>query len=116
MSTVTVPLSALADLRSGDKGAHANVGVWTDDAGVYAFLLGALTADRVAGHLAALVHGPVTRYELPALQAVNFVLADALDGGGTVSLRTDAQGKTLSHALGRLRLEVPEELVTNRRT
>jgi hypothetical protein len=108
--TVRLPLSALASTRSGDKGADANVGVWTDGDAVYAFLRDALTADRVRTHLAALVRGEVVRYELPTLRALNFVLHDALDGGGTVSLRTDAQGKTLSHALGRLLLDVPAHL------
>jgi hypothetical protein len=110
-ATVTVPLSAIAHARSGDKGAHANVGVWTGDPAVYDFLREALTTARVARHLGELVRGGVTRYELPQIRAFNFVLRDALEGGGTVSLRTDAQGKTLSLALGLLTLDVPEHLV-----
>jgi hypothetical protein len=114
MSTTQTPLSAIARARSGDKGANANVGVWTDDEDIYEFLADVLTAQRVQEHLAALVHGEVVRYELPGLHALNFVLHDALDGGGTVSLRSDAQGKTLSHALGHLLLDVPGRLLTNR--
>jgi hypothetical protein len=114
MSITQMPLSAIARTRSGDKGANANVGVWTDDQDVYAFLADVLTVQRVQEHLAALVRGKVVRYELPGLRAFNFVLHDALDGGGTVSLRSDAQGKTLSHALGHLLLDVPERLLTNR--
>lgn len=110
-ATVSLPLSAIAHARSGDKGAHANVGVWTRDEAAYAFLRTELTAERVARHLGALVRGGVTRYELPLVRAFNFVLHDALDGGGTVSLRTDAQGKTLSLALGLLTLDVPEHLL-----
>lgn len=115
MSVVRVPLSTIASARSGDKGAHANVGVWTDGDAAYALVLEQVTAARVREHLSALVRGDVTRYELPNLRAVNFLLHDALDGGGTVSLRSDAQGKTLSHALGLLTLDVPAHLLTDRR-
>jgi hypothetical protein len=115
MSAVPVRLCEIALARSGDKGADANVGVWADDDDVYAYLVEALTAERVREHLGSLVRGGVTRYELVNLRALNFVLRDALDGGGTVSLRSDAQGKTYSHAVGHLLLDVPQHLLRHRR-
>ena len=69
-----------------------------------------MTSERVKAHFGDWVRGDVERFELPNLWAVNFVLHGALDGGGTVSLRTDAQGKVLSAALLRMEVEVPEDL------
>jgi hypothetical protein len=105
-----VPLVQLAHARSGDKGNSANVGVIAYEADLYPILLEQVTADRVRAHFADWVHGEVTRYELPNLWALNFVMRRALDGGGTVSLRTDAQGKVLSAALLRLEVEVPDDV------
>jgi hypothetical protein len=110
-----VPLVQLAHARSGDKGDSANIGVVAYDDDAYAILVKELTADRVKQHFGAWVRGPVERYELPNLQALNFVLHAALDGGGTVSLRTDAQGKVLSAALLRLELDVPDDLAARTR-
>ena len=107
-----VPLARLAHTRSGDKGDVANIGViaWRGD--YYPILVRELTADRVLEFFAGWVKGPVERYELSNLGALNFVLHRALGGGGTVSLRTDAQGKTLGAALLGMELEVDErELV-----
>ena len=104
-----VPLLALAHARSGDKGDRCNVGVIARRPEWYAVLERELTADRVARHMAPLMRGPVDRYPIPNLQAINFVLHAALDGGGTVSLRTDAQGKVYSTALLRMVLEVPAD-------
>ena len=105
-----VPLAYLAHARSGDKGDSANVGVIAYTEEVYPILLEQVTAARVKEHFASLVLGDVERFELPNLMALNFVLHRALDGGGTVSLRTDAQGKVLSTALLRLEVEVPANI------
>lgn len=105
-----VPLHRLAHARSGDKGDTANVGVIALDPGYYSVLVDQLTTERVAAHFAGICHGAVERYELPNLHALNFLLHRALGGGGTVSLRTDAQGKTLSTAMLRLEIDVPEEI------
>ena len=103
-----VPLARLAHTRSGDKGDMANIGViaWRD--AYYPILVRELTADRVLAFFAGWVKGPAERYELPNLGALNFVLHRALGGGGTVSLRTDAQGKTLGAALLGMEIEVDE--------
>ncbi len=106
-----VRLLALAHARSGDKGAAANVGVIARRPEIYPILDRALTAERVAAHFAGMLTGGVERYELPNLRALNFVLRGALGGGGTVSLKTDAQGKTLSTALLRMEIEVPDGTV-----
>lgn len=109
--TKRVQLRELARARSGDKGADANIGVWAEDEHTYEFLVGYLTAERVEGHFRALRMTGVQRYELPNIKALNFVLTDALDGGGTVSLRTDAQGKTLSLGLLHMMVDAPDELL-----
>lgn len=105
-----IPLLHLAHARSGDKGDTANVGVIALDPAFYPMLVQTLTVERVAAHFAGICHGPVERFELPNLHALNFLLHEALGGGGTVSLKTDAQGKTLSTAMLRLEIEVPEEI------
>lgn len=94
-----VPLSEIAHTRSGDKGDIVNIGViaWTPER--YPVLLRELTAVRVKAFFGDRVKGHVDRYELPNLHALNFVLHGALDGGGTLSLRIDAQGKTFGAAL-----------------
>ncbi len=107
-SMTTVPLVQLVHARSGDKGDSANIGVVAYEPDLYPILVERLTAERVRAHFGAWVKGDVVRYELPNLHALNFVLRGVLDGGGTVSLRTDAQGKVLSAALLRLEIEVPE--------
>lgn len=110
MST-SVQLREIASARSGDKGNDSNIGVWAQTEERYQFLVGALTEDVVATHFRALCKGGVTRYELPNLKAINFILHDSLDGGGAASLRTDAQGKTLSLGLLQLTLDVPDDLL-----
>ncbi len=105
-----VPLSRLAHTRSGDKGDTCNIGVIALEERFYPILVRELTAERVKLHFGELVAGGVERYELPNLGALNFLLHGALGGGGTLSLRTDAQGKTFGAALLRLEIEVPEEL------
>jgi hypothetical protein len=93
------PLSRIAHTRSGDKGDTCNIGVIAHQDRFYPILLREVTAERVKQHFGALVEGPVERFELPNLGALNFLLHRALGGGGTVSLRTDAQGKTFGAAL-----------------
>jgi len=103
-----VRLLDLAHARSGDKGDTANVGVIARRPAYYPLLVRELTAERVAMHFGGMIRGGVERYELPNLNALNFLLHGALGGGGTVSLKTDAQGKTLSTALLRMQIEVPD--------
>jgi len=103
---VWVRLVDVAHARSGDKGDTANVGVIALQPEWYDFLARELTLERVTGHFRGMIDGPVERFELPNLSALNFLLHGALDGGGTLSLKTDAQGKVYSTALLRLVLEV----------
>lgn len=105
----SVPLVHLAHARSGDKGDTANVGVIAYEPGHYDLLREALTPERVKRHFGDAV-GEVERFELPNLHALNFLLHNALDGGGTVSLMTDAQGKVFSTAMLRMEIDVPEEV------
>src|ERR1017187_10973460 len=101
-----VPLSQLAHTRSGDKGDTCNIGVIAWREADYPLLVREVTAERVKRHFGDLVAGAVERFELPNLGALNFLLHGALGGGGTVSLRTDAQGKTFGAALLALEIEV----------
>jgi hypothetical protein len=105
-----VSLLAIAHARSGDKGDIANVGVIARKPEWYAVLDRFLTTQAVASHLGKLINGRVERFELPNLGALNFLLYGALDGGGTRSLRIDAQGKVLSSAVLRLVLEIPDDI------
>ena len=105
-----VPLWRIAHARSGDKGDLANIGVIAKEERFYEVLVREVTPERVKTHFGAMVRGEVVRYELPNIGALNFVMREALGGGGTVSLRTDAQGKTLGAAL--LRMEVDTGEVT----
>jgi hypothetical protein len=103
-------LFALAHGRSGDKGDTVNVGVIARHPDFYAFLCDTLSTERVKRHFGDLVKGDVQRFELPNLHALNFLLHEALGGGGTVSLMTDAQGKTFSTAMLRMEVDLPDEL------
>ncbi len=105
-----IQLVDLAHARSGDKGDTANVGVIAYDPSHYELLEEILTVERVKDHFGDMVRGPVERFELPNLGALNFLLHNALDGGGTMSLMNDAQGKVFSTALLRLEVEVPAEV------
>ncbi|MCU4185943.1 hypothetical protein K6U06_16350 [Acidiferrimicrobium sp. IK] len=89
----------IAHAKSGDKGDSVNIGLIARDRSHYALLEREVTADRVAEHFAGICLGEVRRYELPNLGALNFVLESALGGGGTASLRVDAQGKAMGEAL-----------------
>ena len=106
---VQVRLLDIAHTRSGDKGDMANCGVIALRPEWYPVLVRELTTDRVAAHYGALISGMVERFELPNLHALNFLLHGALDGGGTLSLKTDAQGKVVSTAMLRLVLSVPAD-------
>jgi hypothetical protein len=105
-----IQLVDLAHARSGDKGNMANVGLIAYDSDHYDLLCEAVTAESVKAHFGEMVLGRVDRYELPNLHALNFLLHEALDGGGTVSLMNDAQGKVFSTALLRMEIEVPDEV------
>ena len=104
-----VKLLKLAHARSGDKGDTANVGLIALREEVYPLLVREVTAERVKEHYGPLVGGEVERFELPNLGALNFLLHESLGGGGTLSLMTDAQGKTFSTALLRMEIDVPDE-------
>jgi hypothetical protein len=103
-------LRDIAYARSGDKGAGSNIGVIAFSPRGYEFLREHLSAARVETFFAALNPGQVVRYELPNLGALNFILPAVLDGGGSVSLRIDAQGKALGQAILEMSIEVPEEI------
>jgi hypothetical protein len=99
----------LAHARSGDKGDTANVGLIALEPEYYPILLREVTVARVMRHFKGMANS-VERFELPNLNALNFLLHGALDGGGTISLKTDAQGKVYSTALLRMEIPVPGEL------
>lgn len=103
-----IPLSRIAHARSGDKGDTSNIGIIAFDPRHYPVLAREVTAERVKHFFGEMVKGKVERYELPNLGALNFLLHEALGGGGTLSLRIDAQGKTLGAALLRMEIEVNE--------
>lgn len=105
-------LHRIAYARSGDKGNSANIGVLAYTSPGYQFLLRELTTERVLGFIRPLGVSEVIRYELPNLEALNFVCLQALAGGGSLSLRTDAQGKALGQALLQMEIEMSEELLT----
>lgn len=109
--TVRVPLMIIAHARSGDKGDTANIGLIGRSPEAYAFLARTVTAQLVKNSFAGMCLGRVRRYPVPNLLALNFLLEKSLDGGGTMSLHTDAQGKTFSQALLRVELDVPEEVI-----
>jgi hypothetical protein len=98
----------LAHARSGDKGDAVNVGLIARAAADYELLRAAVTPERVKAHFGPMVAGEVERFELPNLGALNFLLHGALGGGGTVSLKLDAQGKTYAAHLLRMEVEVPD--------
>lgn len=104
-----IELLKLAHARSGDKGDTANVGVIALKEEFYPLLFREVTAERVKEHFGQMVKGEVERFELPNLGALNFLLHESLGGGGTLSLMTDAQGKTFSTALLRMKIDLPDE-------
>ena len=104
-----IRLLKLAHARSGDKGDTANVGLIALRPEFYPVLVEQVTADAVKRHFTGICNGDVERFELPNLGALNFLLHQSLGGGGTVSLKTDAQGKTYSSALLRMEVEIDDE-------
>ena len=108
-----IELLKLAHARSGDKGDTANVGVIALKEEFYDLLRREVTAEKVKEHFGAMVKGAVERFELPNLGALNFLLHESLGGGGTLSLMTDAQGKTFSTALLRMKIEIADEEAQN---
>lgn len=109
--TTRVPLGLVAYGRSGDKGDNANIGIAARRPELYPELLREVTAERIAAFYASNVQGPVARYRLDNLSAMNFVLRGALGGGGTTSLLVDAQGKTLAQGLMNMPIDVASDLV-----
>ena len=103
-----IELLKLAHARSGDNGDTANVGVIALKDEFYPLLVREVTAEKVKEHFGAMVKGEVERFELPNLGALNFLLHESLGGGGTLSLMTDAQGKTFSTALLRMKIDIPD--------
>ncbi len=104
-----IQLVKLAHARSGDKGDTANVGLIALKEEYYPVLVREVTRTRVKDHFQSICKGEVERFELPNLKALNFLLHESLDGGGTLSLMTDAQGKTFSTALLRMFIELSDE-------
>ncbi|HJZ81811.1 MAG TPA: hypothetical protein VKD91_15750 [Pyrinomonadaceae bacterium] len=103
-----VQLTKIAHARSGDKGDTANVGLIAFRPEFFPVLVREVSAARVKEHFRGICKGEVERFELPNLGALNFLLHESLGGGGTLSLMTDAQGKTFSTALLRLQIEIPD--------
>jgi hypothetical protein len=108
-----IELTQLAHARSGDKGDTANVGVIALKDEYYPILVKEVTAEAVKKHFGEMVKGEIERFELPNLKALNFLLHESLGGGGTLSLMTDAQGKTFSTALLRMKIEVDADIFRN---
>ncbi|NOX89431.1 MAG: hypothetical protein GXO77_10425 [Calditrichaeota bacterium] len=105
-----VQLIKLAHARSGDKGDTANVGIIALKPEYYEILKKEVTPERVKAHFGEMVKGAVQRFEMPNIGALNFLLHNALGGGGTTTLKHDAQGKTISTALLRMEIDVPDDL------
>jgi hypothetical protein len=101
----TIRVNDIAHGRSGDKGDTCNVGLVAYDSDGFEILRREVTAERVKAHFGELVKGTVSRYEMPNIKALNFVLTRALDGGGTMSLRSDHLGKVMYAWLLRLEIE-----------
>jgi hypothetical protein len=102
-----IRLEEIAHARSGDKGDGSNVGIIADTEAGFRLLQQELTAERVKRHFSGICKGEVDRFEVPNLKAINFILHDSLGGGGSESVKTDAQGKTHGQALLRMELDLP---------
>jgi hypothetical protein len=107
--SMRIQLTELAHARSGDKGDTANVGLIALKDEFYPLLVREVTVERVKQHFQDICKGKVERFELPNLRALNFLLHESLGGGGTLSLMTDAQGKTFSTALLRMELDISDD-------
>ncbi len=107
-----VQLGRIAHARSGDKGNLVNIGVIAYRPEAWPILLREVTAERVKAHFADRIEGTVVRYELPLIQALNFVCTEALMGGGTLSLLSDAQGKSFGGGILSMEVEVDDTMLT----
>jgi hypothetical protein len=107
---IRICLEDIAHARSGDKGDGSNVGIIAYTEAGFRLLQRELTAGRVKAHFASICKGEVDRFEVPNLKALNFILHDSLGGGGSESVKTDAQGKTHGQALLRMELDLPGDL------
>ncbi|MBS4214474.1 MULTISPECIES: AtuA-related protein [Neobacillus] len=110
-----VKLKDIAQTRSGDKGNMVNIGVFAPNPAIYQIFIEKLSAARVKEHFIGLVEGEVARYELPNILALNFVCKEALEGGGSASLRLDNLGKCFGANMMRLELEVDDSLLAELR-
>jgi hypothetical protein len=108
----SIPLREICGVRSGDKGDISDLTLFADDDETYELLLREVTVDRVRDHFGALVNGEIERYEARNVLALKFVLRGALGGGGPRSLRSDNLGKTLGAGLLRLRIDVPDSVLS----
>lgn len=106
-----VRLYEIAQARSGDKGDASNVGLIARSREIWEVLREQATQERVREHFREVCRGGVERFEVPNLLAFNFILHDSLGGGGTESLKTDAQGKTHAQGLLQMEVEIPDHLV-----
>lgn len=106
-----VALRSLCQARSGDKADSSDVTIFAPNQAIYEVLLRALTSERVKTHFAGIVFGAVTRYEIPNVLAIKFLLDKALGGGAPSSLRIDNLGKAMGSAILRLEIDVPDELL-----
>lgn len=106
-----VGMNKIAYTRSGDKGAHSNVGIIFKSQEIYEWAKSNITSDVVKKHFKEIVKGDVIRYELPNLNAFNFILHDSLGGGGSGSLLNDAQGKTHGQAMLLMKVDIPDNLL-----
>jgi len=113
--TARLQLRELCGYRAGDKGDIADVAIFADDDETYELIVREVTAQRVKQHFGRMVRGAVERYEARNVLALNFVLRDALGGGGPRSLRSDSLGKTMGGALVRMEIDVPDALADRRR-
>lgn len=111
MATRRIRLAEIAHARSGDKGDGSNVGLIANSPELYSVIVEQVTAERVKEHFAGFVQGRIERFEVANLNALNFILHDSLGGGGTESLKTDAQGKTHGQGLLQMQVDVAEELL-----
>jgi hypothetical protein len=113
--TARLQLREVCGYRAGDKGDIADVAIFADDEETYDLIVREVTAERVKQHFGGMVRGAVERYEARNVLALNFVLRDALGGGGPRSLRSDSLGKTLGGALVRMEIDVSDEFAHRRR-
>jgi len=104
-----IQLREIAHARSGDKGDSSNVGLIANNDAAYELILQQVTPEAVKEHFKSIVNGDVVRYEMPNLRCLNFILHDSLGGGGSESLKNDAQGKTHGQAMLLMEIEVPDE-------